>query len=182
MVEVMEIIKGRRSIRKFQEKPVPDKIFQRILETIGLAPLLAEGQYCKCEVILIKDQRTKEKLREVLDKTNPANNAVVQAPVVFAICGKIRSSADYRGKDTGEEKNLYMFELGIATQTLCLSAHSLGLGTVIVGTFDHIKAKEILEMPEDHELQVLIPLGYPAETPAAPKRREISELIHYDKF
>ena len=182
MVEVMEIIEGRRSIRKFQEKPVPDEILQRILETIGSVPSSAEGQYCEIEVILIKNQATKEKLREILDKTNPARNAVVQAPIVFAVCGKIGSSADCRAKETGAEKNLYMFELGIASQTLCLSAHSLGLGTVIVGNFDHIKAKEILEIPEGHELQVLIPLGYPAQTPSAPKRREIGELIHYDKF
>jgi len=182
MVEVMEIIKGRRAIRKFQEKPVSDEILQRVLETIRSVLSLAEGQHCECEVILVKDQATKERLRDVLNKTNPAKNAVVQAPVVLAVCGKIRSSAHYWGENTSAEKNLYMFELGIASQTLCVIAHALGLGTVIVGNFDHDKAKEVLEIPKDHELQVLIPLGYPAETPAAPKRREMSEFVHYDKF
>ncbi len=61
-------------------------------------------------------------------------------------------------------------------------AHHLGLGTVIVGLFDHDRAKEILNVPADYELVVLIPMGYPAKTPSAPKRREIEEFTHYDKF
>ena len=75
-----------------------------------------------------------------------------------------------------------MFELGIVAQTFCLTAYDLGLGTAIVAYFDHKKAEEILELPEGYELVTLIPLGYPAESPIAPKRREISEFIHYEKF
>ena len=76
----------------------------------------------------------------------------------------------------------FMFDLGIAIQTLCLTAYDLGLGTVIAGLFDHNRAKEVLEVPEGYELVALIPLGYPAHDPAAPTRRGISEFAHYDKF
>jgi nitroreductase len=75
-----------------------------------------------------------------------------------------------------------MFDLGLATQNLCLAAHSLGLATVIVGLFDHDKAKAILEMPEGYELPVLIPIGYPAQDVKPPKRKEIREFTHYDTF
>ncbi len=75
-----------------------------------------------------------------------------------------------------------MFDLGLATQNLCLMAHDLGLGTVIVGLFDHDGAKQILNVPAGYELVVLIPMGYPAKTPSAPERREIEEFTHYDIF
>jgi nitroreductase len=75
-----------------------------------------------------------------------------------------------------------MFDLGLATQNLCLTAHELGLGTVIVGLLDHDKAKSVLHVPDTHEVVVLIPLGYPAKSPSAPKRKEISEFTHYETF
>ena len=76
----------------------------------------------------------------------------------------------------------FMFDLGLATQTLCLVAHSLGLGTVIVGLIDHDKVKKILNVPDGYEVVALIPVGYPAQKPSAPKRREISEFMRYDTF
>jgi len=75
-----------------------------------------------------------------------------------------------------------MYDLGLASQSLCLAAHSLGLGTVIVGAFDIDKAEEILGLPGEYRMVSLIPLGYPDQDPPAPKRREISEFAHVDKF
>jgi len=75
-----------------------------------------------------------------------------------------------------------MFDLGIATQNLCLTAHNLNLGTVIVGLFDHDKAKDILKVPEGYEVVALVPLGYPAKEASAPPRKEIAELVHYNTF
>jgi len=63
-----------------------------------------------------------------------------------------------------------------------LTSHSLGLRTVMVGLFDHDKAKEILKVPQGYELVLLIPLGFPAKISSAPNRREISEFTHHDIF
>jgi nitroreductase len=63
-----------------------------------------------------------------------------------------------------------------------LTAHGLGLGTVVVGLFDHNRAKETLGVPEGYEVVALIPMGYAAKDSGAPKRREISEFTHYEKF
>ena len=75
-----------------------------------------------------------------------------------------------------------MFDLGIATQTLCLVAHDLGVGTVITGVFDHDKVKGLLGVPDGYEVVSTIPLGYAAKDSTAPKRREVSEYAHYEKF
>ncbi|RLB12887.1 MAG: nitroreductase, partial [Deltaproteobacteria bacterium] len=76
----------------------------------------------------------------------------------------------------------FMFDLGIATQSLCLAAHSLGLGTVIVGLFEHDKVKQILNVPEEYEVVTIVPVGYPEKIPSAPKRKESKDFIHYGRF
>lgn len=71
-----------------------------------------------------------------------------------------------------------MFDTGIATQSLCLAAHEAGLGTVILGLYDD-NAAEVIGVPEGQELIALVPVGYPAETPVAPRRKEVSEILSY---
>ena len=75
-----------------------------------------------------------------------------------------------------------MFDSGIAMQTLCLTAHSFGLGTVVVGLFDHKKAEEILGVPQDREVVAITPLGYPAAEGLAPKRKEIPDFVFNEKY
>ena len=179
MAEIMNIIKGRRSIRKYQDKDVPEDLLNQILDSVRWSPSWANTQCW--EVIIVKDQANKEKLKETLIK-NPAGKAMVQAPAVLVICGKLKSSGYYKEQATTKFGDWFMFDLGITAQSICLCAYDLGLGTVIVGQFDHNKAKAILGVPEDYEVVAMIPMGYPAKTPEAPKRREISEFTHYGKF
>jgi nitroreductase len=180
MSELMRIIKGRRSIRRYQDKEISDDVLNQLLESIRWAPSWANTQCW--EIILVKDPAAKEKLSEILGPTNPARKAVIQAPLVFAICGKLKSSGYYKDKVTTELGDWFMFDLGLATQNLCLAAHSFGLGTVIAGMFDHAKTKALLNVGEDYEVVALVPVGYPAKDAPAPKRREISEFAHYEKF
>ena len=180
MSDLMHIIKERRSIRKYQDKEINDDLLNQLLEAIRWAPSWANTQCW--EVIVVKDPSQKEKLSEILSQTNPSRKTMTQAPVVLGVCGKLKSSGYYKEKVTTKLGDWFMFDLGLATQNLCLAAHHLGLGTVIVGLFDHEKAKGILNVGEDYELVALVPLGYPAKDSPAPKRREISEFTHYEKF
>ena len=179
MGEFMDIMRTRRSIRKYEDRDISDKDLGRILESVKWSPSWANTQCW--EVVVVKDASTKEKLQATLIK-NPATKAMVQAPVVLALCGKVQSAGFYSGEAMTKFGDWLLFDLGIATQNICLTAKDLGLGTVIVGQFEHDKAREILGVPNDFEVVVLIPLGYPAKSPEAPKRREINEFTHYDTF
>jgi nitroreductase len=75
-----------------------------------------------------------------------------------------------------------MFDTGLAMQNLCLAAYALGLGTVIIGMFDHKKVEEILGVHQNIEVVAMTPLGYPVTEGSAPKRKELSEFIFYDKY
>jgi len=75
-----------------------------------------------------------------------------------------------------------MFDAGLAMQNLALAAHAIGLGTVIVGLFEHKKVEEILGVPEKIEVVAMTPLGYRATEGTAPKRKEVTEFVFYDKY
>jgi len=72
-----------------------------------------------------------------------------------------------------------MFDAGIASQTLCLSAHEMGLGTVIMGLYDESTIISILGLEEGRSVSALIPIGYPDIDPEAPKRKSVEDLLSY---
>jgi nitroreductase len=180
MAGFMEVLKGRRSVRNYQDQEVPEGVLQQILEAVQWSPSWANTQCW--EVIVVKNRDTKQRLQETLSQGNPATRAMVEAPVVLVLCGKQGSSGSYKGQVTTKFGDWFMFDLGLATQSLCLAAWNLGLGTVVVGLFDHNRAVAVLGVPEGYELVAMLPLGYPAKQPAAPKRREISEFTHQERF
>jgi nitroreductase len=181
MPEFMDVIKERRSVRKYEETPIAAEMLNTLLEAVMWAPSWANTQCW--EIIVIKDPTVKAQLQTTLPpKGQPATTAVVQAPVLLAVCAKLKSSGYYKGEVTTKFGDWFMFDLGIACQNLCLTAHHLGLGTVMVGLFDQDKAKAILNVPEGYELVLLIPLGYPAKKSSAPSRRPVSEFTHVGRF
>ena len=180
MSDFMEIIKGRRSIRRYQDQEIPEEDLNQVLEAIRWSPSWANTQCW--EVIVIKDSGIKQKLQEILSPSNPSSKGIVEAPVVIALCGKLASAGYKKGEAVTKFGDWFMLDIGIATQNLCLTAHYLNLGTVIVGIFNHDKAKEVLRVPEGFEVVSLIPLGYPAKEASAPPRKEIGEFVHYDTF
>jgi nitroreductase len=180
MAELMEVLRERRSIRSYLETDVPEELLQKVLEAVQWSPSWANTQCW--EVIVVRKPEIKQELQQVLSKGNPATKAIVTAPVVLALCGKLQSSGYYKDQVTTKFGDWFLFDLGIATQSICLAARDMGLGTVIVGLFDHDKAKNILRVPRGYELVTLIPLGFPAKAPSAPKRRETAEFTHREGF
>jgi len=177
----MGIIRGRRSVRRYENREVPAEILDEVLEAVKWAPSWTNNQCW--EIIIVNDRSIRQKLQQTIPpKGNPAINAIVDAPVLLAVCAKMRNSGFYKDRASTKFGDWFMFDLGIACQNLCLTAYRHGLGTVIVGLYDHDKAREILKVPEGYEQVVLIPMGYPAKISSAPRRREVSEFIHYNTF
>jgi len=180
MADVMEVIQERRGVRKYKDREISEEDLRAVLDAVRWSPSWANTQCW--EVIVIKDPGVKQKVQETLTPGNPASNAIVEAPVVMALCGKLASAGYKKGEATTKFGDWFMFDLGIAAQTLCLAAHNLNLGTLIVGLFNHDKAKEVLRVPEGFEVVSLIPLGYPAQETKAPPRKEIGAFVHYNTF
>jgi len=179
-MDLIEAIKGRRSIRKYKPDPVSEETMRVLIEAVRWAPSWANTQCW--EVVVVKDPGVKAELATALSKTNPALSSLTGAPVVLVLCGKKGVSGFYKGQAATVKGDWLMFDTGIAMQTLCLTAYSVGLGTVVVGMFDHKKVEEILGAPQNVEVVAMTPLGYPATEGGTPRRKEPSEFIFYDKY
>ena len=173
-----ECITGRRSIRKFTEQPVSHEVLAQIVETASYAPSWKHTQIVRYIAV---EGETKDKLA-ACTSTFPNNGIIMNsAPMVVAVtiikgrCGFERdgSFSTHRGD------SWQMFDAGVASEAFCLAAYEQGLGTVILGLFDQKEAAELLEIPEDRDLVALIPIGYPAEAPVAPRRKSVDDLLSY---
>jgi len=179
-MDLMETIKGRRSIRKYKPDPVPEEVLGTLMDAVKWSPSWANTQCW--EVIAVRDPKIKSELATALSKGNPALSSMTEAPLVIVLCGKKGVSGFKKGEATTAKGDWLMFDTGLAMQTLCLTAHTLGLGTVIVGNFDHHRVAEILGVPQNIEVVAMTPLGYPAAEGIAPKRKEISEFVFNEKY
>ncbi len=183
-MDIFEAIKDRRSVRKYKTTPVDEKTVERLLEAVRLTPSWANTQCWR--FVVVRDSNIKSELAgTTLSETNRASEALKNAPAVIVACAELGRSGVSR--DTGQPSTdkgeyWYMFDVGLAMQSLMLAAHSLGLGTVIVGAFDAKKAAAILEVPEGFCVVSMTPLGYPEREPRPVPRKELSEVVFYDKY
>ena len=173
-----ECITGRRSIRQYSDQPVSHELLAQIVETASYAPSWKHTQIVRYIAV---EGETKQKLAK-LTSAHPNNGMIMEnAPMVVAVtvikgrCGYERDGS----YTTARGDSWQMFDAGVASEAFCLAAYEQGLGTVIMGIFDQKEASDLLEIPEDRELIALIPIGYPAESPIAPRRKPVEELLSY---
>ncbi len=180
MEPFMDLVQGRRSIRRYEERPIPRETLEAVLEAVRWSPSWANTQCW--DIVVVEDAGIKAALQETIAPKNPATKAITAAPVVLAVCGRRERSGYYDGKVTTKFGDWLLFDLGLAAQTLCLAAHHFGLGTVIVGLFDQDRAARILNVPDTHELVTQIPMGYPAKVGKAPERPPVADFVRKNQF
>ena len=189
-MDIMQVIKERRAIRKFRSDPVPDEALNTVLEAARWAPSWGNTQCWR--LVVVRDQETRARLVGTLTSARPegrnsATDAVRDAPVLIVVCAVSKLSGYYRA---GEKKGMpasdtgdwFMFDLGLAMQNFTLAAHALGLGTVHVGMFKKEEVAAILNIPDSLVIVELMPLGWPDEKPPIRPRLELSEFVFYDRY
>jgi len=173
-MDVLEVIKGRRSIRAFKNQDVPAEIVEELIDAARWAP--SAGNIQPWEFIIVRKPRIKRRLVEAA----LGQMFIEEAPVVIVVCAdEERSSQGYgvRGK------TLYCIQdTAAAMQNIHLTAYSLGLGTCWVGAFREEETREILKIPHGIRPVAIVPIGYPAEAPTARMRKSTSQIVHYETF
>ena len=179
-MELLNAIKGRRSIRSYKPGPVSAADLQYILEAAQWAPSWANMQCW--EFIIVQDAAIRQRLAETLPEKNPARGACAQAPIIIAACAATGKSGFFKGSPVTDKGDWLLFDLGLALQNLTLAAYEKGLGTVHVGFFDSVKAGAVLGVPEGHTVVELLPLGHPAEEGRVTPRKPIEEFVFYNGY
>lgn len=168
-MEVFEAIKKRRSIRRFDpKKEVTEEQVEKLLEAARWAP--SAGNLQSWFFVVVRDQGVKEELVEAA----LGQDFIAEAPIVIVSCADLkRSSSRYGNRGS----TLYAIQdATIATQNLWLAATEMGLGGAWIGAFDEDKVSQILDLPSRLRPIVILPIGYPAESPLPPPRRSIEEV------
>ena len=174
-----ECIRGRRSIRKFKADAVDHELLKQVIETASYAPSWKHTQITRYIAV---EGALKDKIADEGTQMFPNNgNIIKNAPVLIAVTViKGRSGYERDGSfSTPKGTGWQMYDAGVASEAFCLAAYEKGLGTVIMGLFDEAEAAKVLQLPEDRELVALIPIGYPAEAPNAPKRKAVEDLLSF---
>jgi len=169
-MELTEAIKQRRSIRDYQDKPVPQEKLDNVLEAARLAPSASNRQMCK--FIVVRDK----KRRLELSRAAGGQAHIAGAPVVIAA---IATMAEYVMRSGVYS---HPVDLAIAVDHITLAAVNEGLGTCWVGAFSQDEVKNILNIPEKYRVVVLLPLGFPANVPEAKPRKTLEEIVCYETF
>lgn len=153
--ELLRIIYNRRSVRRYERRPVPDDVLRSVLEAGRQAPSARNLQpYC---FIVVRDPELKKKLI-----FSEWNKFIEEAPIVIVGCG------DSRAKWA-------VVDVAIALQNMVIAAEALGLGTCWIGHFIEDEMKRILRIPDYMRVVAMITLGYPAERPGPRPKKSLEE-------
>ncbi len=167
---LLEVIRGRRSIRDFVDKEIPDNQLKLIVEAGLWAPSGSNLQ--PREYILVKDKH----LLRAIKLVSPGLYGNPSALLVLCYNKDIAK----KGGRLGE--TMALFDVALSAQNIMLMAYALGIGSCPILSFNKTAVKEILDIPEHVEPVLMISLGYPKTWPKPPKRKSVEEVLHVNGY
>ncbi|MDT7858961.1 MAG: nitroreductase family protein [Candidatus Aenigmarchaeota archaeon] len=156
-MDVFEAIAKRRSIRKYQDKDVDDKLIGVLLWAAAQAP--SAGNLQDWRFIVVRDKKTKELLYNAALR----QDHIKEAPVLIVVCSDLEVLSLRYGKRG--EIVYSLLDCGAAIENMLLAATALNLATCWVSAFDEEDVKNILRLPDFVRPVAIITVGYPAEKP-----------------
>lgn len=167
-MNVLEAIKERRSIRQFTHEPMEKETLEKLLDAARWAPTASNQQRWRFVVV------TSPSVKELIKKFSPGIFAMPSAFIVICV-------EKAPGARAGAEVT-YLADCAIAAQNIMLAAYELGIGTCVALSYAKVAVREILNLPENVEPLFVITLGYAAEDPEPPPRRELSQIAFLDEY
>ena len=205
--DFLELVKDRRSFRRFKSDPVPKETLEKVLEAARLPPSAGNSQ--PWEFVVVQDVAKKKSItksitsgRKKLREADPniywpvaVQPHLFTAPVLIIVCGDRRLEATYPAHLEGEI--LLRQSLAVSIYTLQLAAATFGLATAW-GTMQtesrETQIRQLLGIPDVYTVDHIVPLGYPDEEKEkrdktlrpvrerASFRRELNEIVHYERY
>jgi nitroreductase len=171
-METWDAIRARRNVRTYRQDPVPDADLNRIAEAGWRAPSASNRQHWNFIIVTDRD-----KLKELSTVWQGAKHIAGAAAAIALI---LPEPADERAKVVDQ------YDLGQATYAIMLAAADLGIGTGHSSVGEQGRARQILGVPDDHDVAYLIGVGYPADRPlkpiVKPNRFPLDEVVRRDRW
>lgn len=173
-MDVLEAIRGRRSIRAFKNQNVPEGIIEKLLDAARWAP--SAGNIQPWEFIIVR----KVEIKRELAKAALSQSFIEEAPVVIVVCAN--ETLSYCGYGARGKALYCIQDTAAAIQNILLAAYSFGLGTCWVGAFKEEEARETLKIPQGIRPVAMVPVGHPAEFPSPRRKRSETQVVHFETF
>jgi nitroreductase len=174
-MDIIEIIKSRRTIKEFLPKFVEWDKISKIIDAARHAPSSGNLQNWKFVVVI------ETELKKQLAEAALQQYEIINASALIVVCGEPEKAGRYYGL-RGER--LYTTQnCAAAIQNMLLEAHSLGLGTRWIGAFEEEMVKRLLSIPEEGvRPQAIIAVGYPKEIPPKPPKLPLETLVYFNSW
>lgn len=176
-MELQKALEQRRSIRKYQEKPVEEEKLKELIKAASLAPSWKNSQVSR--YYIAKSEQAVQKVREALPEFNQKNS--LHAPVLITTAIVMnRSGYNVDGTPTNELENGWgYYDCGMQNMNLLLKAEELGLSTLVMGIRDAQILKSVFDIPDEESVVSVIAVGYGDISPDMPKRKELEEIAKF---
>jgi len=163
MPVLMDLVRGRRSIRRFLPRPVEDGKLELCLEAARLAPSAHNAQPWR--FLVVDEPGLKDEFcRQAFSGIYGMSRFAAQAPVLVVILARKDFVAHHVGRQI-QKVAYHLIDIGIAGEHFVLQAEELGLSTCWMGWFNFRKARKALKVPRKYKIVAILPVGYAASRP-----------------
>jgi len=198
-MDVYETIVKRRSIRRFQDITVPYEILEKCVDAGRLAPSAKNTQLC--EYIIIDNEQLLPKVFDSITmwagQENPARNPQSADEPTAYIVTLINKQLE---AELNMSRRVTTYDVGLSAENMILVALEQGVGACAILSFDESKLKQLLNVPDNYYLALLIALGYPTESPVTEvsadsinywvddqgirhiPKRSLEDILHRNRF
>lgn len=179
-MELTNVIKERKSIRKYLDKKIPHDTIEEIVEIARFSPSWKNTQIVR--VNIVEDESLIKKIANECNFDFVYNIPTIENAKAICVLSyeKGKSGFDKDGSfSTLKEDRWEMFDSGMFAMNFELVCKDKGIGTCTIGYFDEEKIINLLGLNENEGISCLITMGYPNETPNVRPRKEVNELLKF---
>ena len=185
-MDLLEVIKNRRSIRKYKDKEVSSKLVEDLIQCARLAPSAKNRQPWKFVIVKdnIKNQIADMMIQKEENATINLEKQIYNYKSSVKATAKIMKEAPILILVFKENEDNWItgdtLSIGASIEHICLKATDLGLGSLWIRDIVYTQ-KEIAKLVnhEDMELISAISIGYPNEEPKQRPRKELKEILEW---
>ncbi|MBM3284909.1 MAG: nitroreductase [Candidatus Aminicenantes bacterium] len=191
-MSVYDAVVSRRTVRQFQPVSVPRPLLEKIVNAARLAP--SAGNLQPLEFLVVDDEETRKLIFPCLrwasyiaPEGDPRPGHEPMAYIIPLVNLAAREKA-------------YEYDVGAAMENMILTAWEEGLGSCWLISVERKKVAEVLAVPEGYQIDSVLALGYPAESPVAEEfkgsvkywkdeagvlhvpKRKLEDVLHLNRF
>ncbi|BBL45768.1 coenzyme F420:L-glutamate ligase [Nanobdella aerobiophila] len=171
-MDIEEAIIKRRSFRDYSTDDIPYDDILDIIKKGTLAPIAGNLDHYK--FIIIKNPETIEKISSAAKQ-----EFIKKANTLIVIISNDQKMISFYG-NKGKEYALQ--DTAATAENIILYALNKNVGTCWIGNFDEAKIKEILQIPKEYNVHIIITMGYINNTPKETPRKNLNEIVYFEKY